>query len=333
MHEETDELTVSKRDPAGESRVAQWVLLDGNRLVITALLVVAMFVSFVGVVGTLGPPFADQIAAEDTIETIFATMLTVIVTGTTLVVTIGQLVLTQENGPLGDQRDRMDGSMAVRESVAELTGAPSPLDPAAFLQVILQTAAQRAEALRASVGDTTDGIGAEIDELASNVLTDAETACKRLDGAQFGTFEVIAAALGFDYSTKLYQLERIVDNDSETLDAADRQHLAELSAALELFGPAREHIKTLYFQWALIDLSQWILYAAVPALAVAGVMVGVVDAGTVPGATLGIDHIVIVVGAAFAVTLVPFMLFVASVLRILTVAKRTLAIEPLLLRE
>lgn len=41
----------------------------------------------------------------------------------------------------------------------------------------------------------------------------------------------------------------------------------------------------------------------------------------------------LVVGAAFAVTLLPFLLFVSYVLRVLTLAKRTLAIGPLVLRD
>ncbi|TKX52367.1 hypothetical protein EXE45_19495, partial [Halorubrum sp. SP9] len=51
----------------------------------------------------------------------------------------------------------------------------------------------------------------------------------------------------------------------------------------------------------LIDLSRLILYAAVPALVVAGLMVTVVDAGTFPGSTLGVAHVTLAVGGAFAV--------------------------------
>jgi hypothetical protein len=40
-----------------------------------------------------------------------------------------------------------------------------------------------------------------------------------------------------------------------------------------------------------------------------------------------------VVSAAFTVTLIPFLLFTAYILRIAPVAKRTLAIGPLILRE
>ena len=102
---------------------------------------------------------------------------------------------------------------------------------------------------------------------------------------------------------------------------------------MSLFGPAREHVKTLYFQWALIDLSRLILYAAVPALVVAGLMLTAVDAGTFPGRTLGVDHVTLAVGGAFAVALLPFSLFVSYLLRVLTLAKRTLAIGPLVLRD
>jgi hypothetical protein len=65
---------------------------------------------------------------------------------------------------------------------------------------------------------------------------------------------------------------------------------------------------------------------------VTGVVLDVVDAGTFPGETVGAADSSWV-GGAFAVTLVPFLLFVSYLLRILTVAKRTLAIGPLVRRE
>jgi len=155
----------------------------------------------------------------------------------------------------------------------------------------------------------------------------------KLEGAQFGSSDVVFAALNFNYSWKIFQVERLANEYEESLTEEEAGLLDDLKTALTLFGPAREHIKTLYFQWALINLSQMILYAAVPAVAVAGIMVAIVDTGTFPGSTLGFEHIILVVGGAFAVTLVPFMLFVSYVLRILTIAKRTLAIEPLILRD
>jgi hypothetical protein len=173
----------------------------------------------------------------------------------------------------------------------------------------------------------------EVDEFAESVIGNADEVTEELDGARFGTFDVLFAALNFNYSWKIFQVERIATEHADHLDETDRRLLEELKTSLSLFAPAREHIKTLYFQWELIEFSQWTLYTAVPALLVAGVMMGVVDAGTFPGETVGVANVVWVVGGAFAVTLTPFLLFVSYLLRILTVAKRTLAIGPLILRE
>jgi len=334
MTDETDISTANTmRERAGESRIKLWVLLRANRLLVSSVLTSTVFVAFVIAVAVLHPPFSRQLESGDMIETMFSTMITVIVTGTTLVVTIGQLVLTQENGPLGDQRERMASSMDFRDFTEELIGAPSPVDPAEFLRQIIGITAQRTTALRELIGKNDDeNLREEVDEFAESVTGNADTVRDQLEGAQFGSFDVLFAALNFNYSWKIFQVERLANEYEESLTEEEHGLLDDLKTALSLFGPAREHIKTLYFQWALIDLSQMILYAAVPALAVAGIMVGIVDAGTFPGSTLGLDHIILVVGGAFAVTLVPFMLFVSYVLRILTIAKRTLAIEPLLLR-
>ncbi|WP_121744431.1 hypothetical protein [Natronorubrum halophilum] len=335
MTDETDISTANTmRERSGESRIKLWMLLRANRLLVSTILTSAVFVAFVIAVAVLYPSFSRQIESGDMIDTMFSTMITVIVTGTTLVVTIGQLVLSQENGPLGDQRERMASSMDFRDFTEELIGSPSPADPSEFLRQIIGISAQRTTTLRESIGKHDDeNLREEVDEFAESVTGNADTVRDQLEGAQFGSFDVLFAALNFNYSWKIFQVERLANEYEESLTEEEHGLLDDLKTALSLFGPAREHIKTLYFQWALINMSQMILYAAVPALAVAGIMITTVDAGAFPGSTLGFDHIILVVGGAFAVTLVPFMLFVSYVLRILTIAKRTLAIEPLILRE
>jgi hypothetical protein len=335
MSDETDAGTANTmRERADESGLKLWVLLRANRLHLTSALTGGVFVAFVIAVTTLPPPFTQQIASGDMIDTMFSTMIAVIVTGTTLVVTIGQLVLSQENGPLGDQRERMSNAMDFREFTQEMIGSPTPTDPSAFLGELIGVTTQRTTALGEAVDENRDeGLRAEVGEFAETLTENAEVVREQLEGAQFGSFDVVFAALNFEYSSKIFQTERIASEYEGSLTETELTLLDDLKTALSVFGPAREHVKTLYFQWALIELSQLILYAAVPALAVAGIMIGIVDAGTVPGATFGIDHIALVVGGAFALTLLPFMLLVSYVLRILTVAKRTLAIEPLILRD
>ena len=322
------------RERAGENRFKLWLLLGADRWRVTAGLALAVCTLFVALVTVLPPPLVPQLRSGDTIETMFSAMLGAIITGVTLVVTIGQLVLAQENGPLGDQRERMENAMDFREYAGELTGSPSPAEPAAFLAGLVDVSRQRAVAVRDGLDDIDDDqLRWELRELTGSLIGNADAVREQLDGAEFGSFDVVFAALNFNYGWKIHQVERIANDHAAKLGEPEQALLGELKTALSLFGPAREHVKTLYFQWALVTLSQLILYAAVPALVVAGVMLTVVEGATLPGSTLGVAHITLLVGAAFTVTLVPFLLFTSYVLRIVTVAKRTLAIGPLVLRD
>ena len=321
------------RERADESRIKLWVMLGANRLFITGLLALSVFVAFVVLGVFVYPPFEASLRTADTIETMFSTMVSAIVTATTLVLTISQLVISQENGPLGEQHARMSDTMDFRSYTRDLIGQPMPADPSMFLRVIIDAARRRAVALRDAVSDNDDDqLRAEVDEFTESITGNADEVDDELDGATFGEFDVLFAALNFNYGWKVFQVERIGDDHEDSLTDEDHAILEELRTTLSMFGPAREHIKTLYFEWALIDLSQLILYVAVPALVVAGAMLAFVDGSTLTGATLGVPDILWLVSGAFTVSALPFLLLIAYIARVATIAKRTLAIGPLILR-
>ncbi|EMA56858.1 hypothetical protein [Halococcus thailandensis] len=322
------------RERANESRIKLWILLKANRLLVTAVLAVAFFVVFVIGITVLPPPLIPQLNSSDTIDTLFSTMISAVITGVTLVVTISQLVLSQENGPLGEQRQRMEDSMDFRDYTEELVGSPSPADPSAFLRNIIDVSQDRAEAVRDGFDDIeSDQLRWEVDQFTQSVIGNSETVRDQLEGGTFGNFDVVFAALNYNYAWKIFQVERLLNDHDEDLGQPENKLLNELKTALSMFGPAREHVKTLYFEWALTSLSQLILYVAIPALAVAGIMMVIGEAGTFPGSTLGIENIALLVGASLTITLLPFLLLVSYISRLVTLAKRTLAIEPLILRE
>jgi len=320
------------RERADENPLKLRVLLSANRLVVAGALAAFVFVSFVAVGSVNG--LAANLGTGDTKATIFSTMLGAIITGTTLIVTISQLVISQENGPLGDQHDRMSNTMDFREFVGEMYGHPSPVDPSAFLRELVDETQHRAEALRDAVsGSDNDDLREEVDEFTDSLTGNADAVRTQLDGAQFGEFDVLHAALDFNYGWKIFQVERLQDEYGDDVSDDTDHLLDDLHTALSMFGPAREHIKTLYFQWALIDLSQLILYVSVPALVVTGGMLGFFGTGPVPGSTLGVQNVLWLVATAFTVSVFPFLLLVSYIARIATIAKRTLAIGPLILRS
>jgi len=322
------------RGRSGESSLKIRLLLRTNRFVVTGALAAFVFASFMLFAVLLDPSLQSEIRSTDTIETIFSAMIGVLVTGTTLVVSINQLVLSQETGPLGDQRQRMSDAMDYRTYAKDLLGDVVPADPSAFLAALVAEAERRSEVLDRIVADDDEELERQVGEFVDSVHGNAQHVEDQLEGAQFGTFDVLFAALNFNYSWKIYQVERMTEAFDDVLGDDQREAFEDLHTALSMFGPAREHVKTLYFQWALVELSQYILYAAVPALAIAGGMLAFVGAETFGPATfLTVPVVTWVVGLAFTITLVPFLLFTAYILRIATVAKRTLAIGPLVLRE
>jgi hypothetical protein len=332
MAESTTADTMRKRND--EAGLVGRLLLDWNRFVVTALLGLAAFVGFMLFSVALAPPLSLRIQSTDTVETLFAALIGVLVTGTTLVVTISQLVLAQENGPLGDQRQRMEGAMDFRDYTADMIDGVVPVEPAAFLSAIVASVERRSEAVhRLAAESDDDGLREDAASLNDDIQENTASVRGTLDGAEFGSFDVLRAALDVDYSWKIYRVELLKEEHGAAIDEPLGEALAELRTAVTMYGPAREHIKTLYFQWALIDLSKYILGLAVVALVVAGGMLTFVDAATFgPARFLGLPVLTWVVGITFTICLLPFFLFISYIFRIVVVAKRTLAIGPLVLR-
>ncbi|WP_235853500.1 hypothetical protein [Halosimplex salinum] len=322
------------RERAGENRLKLWLFFEADRRLVAVAGALIVFVTLVGV-GVLTPNVTGHLRSGDPIETAFQAFIGAIITGVTLVVTLNQLVLSQEFGTLDQQRDRFEGTMDARETVADHTDvAVSPSDPSAFLRVIVEAAAADASALRDGLGaDTPDHVAEAVSDLVDGVRSNADTVGDQLDGATFGTFDVLSAALDFNYSLKVFDARRIRNEYEDDFSEATLERFDELVITLELFAPAREHIKTLYIQWELIDLSRYVMGSAIPALLVSVSTLLFYSPGTPGGSVLGVPMIVLFVSAAVTVSVTPFLILLSYVLRIASVTKRTLAIGPFTLRN
>ena len=312
--------------------------MRANRWVLAVALASVVFASILvgGVLHPVNP--TALLESGDPVETLFQAFVGAIITGVTLVLTLNQLVLSQELGAVGDQRERMEGALSFRRDVEDvLSSAAAPPEPSAFLRSLVDASADRSDALVDAVedADASEAFADAVDEFARSVAGNANAVASALEGEQFGTFDVIFAALDYNYSWKLYAARRLrneyADECTESVEAA----FDDLTATLELFGPAREHFKTLYFQWELVDLSRAILYAAIPALAASVSMIVFFEPEATyhAGATAGVSHAVLLVAAASTVAVFPFAVLLAYVVRIATVTKRTLSIGPFILRE
>jgi hypothetical protein len=312
-----------------------WLLMEANRWVVAGLLLAGVFVALV-VIGIFDPsPLQLAVASLDPVDTVFQALTTAIITGVTLVVTLNQLVISQELGPAGDQQNRMEGTMGFRKDVEEALDVPvTPPEPASFLKALIEEIRSQANDLADSVaGSREEDLVNTVEEYVDSLSENADAVSARLDDAEFGTYDLLSAALDFNYSWKIFAARRIHNEHADSLSAESEDALDNLEEVLVLFGPAREHFKTLYFQWELVALSRSMLYSAIPALVVAVSMILYYDARSVPGSTLTISNDILVTSLATTIAVVPFMILVSYILRITTVTKRTLSIGPFVLRK
>ena len=219
------------RERSQRSTAWAYVLFDADRKIVAGGLLIGVFFGLVGF-AALFPGPAAALRSGDAVETVFQPFIGTTITVVTLVLTFNQFVLSQELGAAGDQRERMEGALEFRDDTADVLGDPvSPAEPSAFPRALVDLAVERARAVRDAV-DEPDG---------------------ELEDATFGEFDVVSAALDFNYSWKLYAARRSLSNLGGDDPAAEP--LEDLAEALQLFGPAREHFKTLYFQSELTSLS------------------------------------------------------------------------------
>ncbi|ELY98622.1 hypothetical protein [Natrialba asiatica] len=312
-----------------------WLLLRVDRLALSGAILALIFVVLIGTSQFGFIPHRWIVDSQGSIAFIFSSFIGAIITGTSIVVTINQLVLSQELGAIGDQRSRMEAATSFREETEEtISEEISPPEPGAFLYELVDGVQERAGELESAVSESRDeDLQTAIEEYTDDIRQNAQTVKDELEGAQFGTFEVLWGALQYNYSRKIYDARSIQVDHADSLSDEAEENLEDVLSTLRLFAPAREHFKTLYFQWELINLSRVLLYVAISALTVMGVLLMYVNASSFPGVTLGVDNLVWATSVGFVVGLSPFVLFTTYILRIVTVAKRTLAMGPFILRE
>ncbi|MCH7660034.1 MAG: hypothetical protein IH933_05465 [Euryarchaeota archaeon] len=322
------------RERAGNSRAKMLFLVSANRWYIAGILAAIPFVVVVAAGAFLFDSPQDTLTT-DTVRPLFQTIFLAIVTSVVLALTIGQLILAEEMGALGEQRERMEDEIAFRKDVEESSDiGVSPSTPAAFLQTLIAGVNHDASDLGEIIDDESNREAAtQITEFVTVVTEHGEKITDDLANAQFGSFNVISAVLDYNYSWKIYAVRRLRHEHEADLEDDDHEAFEELIDVLTLFGPALEHFKSLYFQWELVNLTRAILYTAIPALVVSIATVLYLSPNVLPGAALGVDSMVWLVSASATFALVPFFVLASYVVRIATISKRTGSLGPFILRD
>ncbi|WP_135366502.1 hypothetical protein [Halosimplex halophilum] len=318
------------------SRPVSWVLFTGSRPAVTAVLLAGVF-AFLVVLALLRPVDIQQLLTDtNTLQTLFTTLLSGAILIVSIVSSISSIVLSQEITDIETEQSRIDASIEFRrraESLAEVEGSPS--QPAAFLEVILYSIYREARALQRTADHCDDEECREqIDALTDEIVDEARNAAETLDGARFGTFNVLSAGLHYDYSWQLNTARRIRNRYEDELDDRTTDALQELIDTLKFFATGREYFQSLYYKREVARLSSNLLYVSLPVVVFISYLLLALNTGIIPIFRVGpLTSLPLFIMFAYTVSIAPYVVLTAYVVRVAAITLKTLAAGPFLVRQ
>ncbi|WP_226040650.1 hypothetical protein [Natrinema sp. DC36] len=307
------------------TRFREWFLVEGNRLTVAATVLIAIFVLLVGLyelgVITFVNPNSVTRVASGMIAGTFSLV--------TLVVSVNQLILSQEFSAAGKARKRLDGVIEFRQAVADDAAVPAtPASPTRVLELIVESIHHDAVGLADAVATHDD------EELRETVVRYTNSVQERTDriedrigDSKFDTFSAVSAAITYDESWHLYVGTHLRGEYTDSLSPAAMEQLDDLIESLELFHVAREQFKTTYLQQELTRFSQLTVYCGVPSI-LSAILIGFLYAD-VTGPSVSAVVLPYVVSALILITLSPLALLVSYILRTATITRRTASVGPM----
>ncbi len=291
----------------------------------------AVFVAFTSL--ALVRPLDTQRLLSDTatVRTLFSALLSGAILIVSVVSSISSVVLSQEISDIETTQERIDASIDFRRQAADLADIEgSPGQPAAFLEVILYTIYRETRELqRVAERSDNDEFSRQVQDFTETVLSAAKQAGTTLDGARFGTFKVLSAGLSYDHSWQLNTARRIQNRYADTLTESESAALDDLIDTLKLFATGREYFESLYYKREVARLSGMLLYVSLPVIVVISYLMLAMDADLVPEFSVGLlSGQALVLLAVYTLSLAPYVVLTAHVLRIAAITLRTLAAGP-----
>ena len=303
-------------------RSVQWVLLNGNRLVVAGGLLAVLFAAYTAL-ESVGFTAVQEFGA---LSTAFGALVSGNITLITVVLSINQLVLSRALGGIGALEDNIETVSEYRERVRQGTGQEvTPEEPAAFLESLLRSTREEADRLHSAVvaiGD--EDLQADVDDAVNRLTDHIEHVLDLLDRPDTGVFGALAATLSTNYARELKAVRRIEVRYADQLSEEASEALETITRHIKDVDIARQYFKTMYIQEELSYFSRLLLYVGIPAefLTVAALIAMSQSGSTLSGLPLTLPQLApVVVTVAFT----PLAMLFSFVLRVATVAQNTVS--------
>lgn len=322
--------------PTGTRRIelTRWVLLEGNRHAVTLFLLSITFISVL-LIGTLWTFEIQRLLTETAaVQTLLDSFMSGIILLVSIVVSINSIVVSYDITDVSSQQDRIEGSIEFRQELARTTESEEVAsDPRSFLGAMAAVIHDRAKALEEVVEEGDEAFANEVQdyiESISQTVTTLENSLYRLGGAEFG---LLWLGLEADYGPLMNRSRKITSTYQTQLNESTQARFNDLIQALEMFAIGREYFKTLYYTNEISQLSRTLLIISLPSIIITASTILAINAKLLPDFWLfGLPPLLTFVAVAFTIALAPYIVLTAFMLRVATVARKTVTAGPFSLR-
>ncbi len=298
----------------------QWLLLTGNRLLVTLLALLGLGALFTVAVFSGLVPLRRETPVLFLLFALIGANFTLIA----IVTSLSQLVLSRRLETPGDVRQKTSDTLSYREDVGRTIGQEvMPVKADAFFLVLYRSAREDVEELgglrsqgrtrqaREELGDLLEGL-AEHTEYVIRVLRRPASQLKH----------ALFISLAADYENFVHRTWYLEAEHSDEFTERAAVPLRRLAETLEHVEVASRMFKTVFIESEVSELSRFLLYVGLPVQLVAVIVMLAYSApGEGPPVALELLRplMIVVLSAGFA----PFLLLSAYVVRLTIVARRT----------
>jgi len=314
----------------GRPHLLRWFLLEANRYAVSGVMLTFVFCSVIAI-GTIWTFEMQRILTEtEAVQTILAALLRGNILVVTIVVSVNSIFLSHDLSSVQTQEKRVQSVAEFRQRLSELseTGR-SPVNPDSFLELMAEKIAVRAHAVQSVeyTAEENDAFSVDVDQFVATVERRFQRVGESrtdVSGAEFG---ILWEGLTLEYGDLVDDANNLRKRYDDVPELQDR--LDELLEAFELFAIGKEYFKTLYYSREIAQLSRVLLIVTFPAILTDTYMILGINAGILPNISLlGISPLLTLVAVTFTISLLPYIVLTAYMLRLTTVARETSATGP-----
>lgn len=318
-----------RSDETTVSEIREWLFFKGNRTLIAALGGLSVFVLLFALQSTGSISFRYSSGMTRLSTGIVAGEFSLL----TIVLSINQLIISQETGPADKIQQRMDGMMGFRERFERAVGVgTTPSEPVEMLHVLADSTLSEIRNLESTTSEITErelrSVIAEYCELTESNIQKLE---QKLTESDTGAFNALSSSITDNYGWHAHLARRIQNEYGDSLSEEAHESLDAMIELMKVFSISRAHFKTIYTRRELGRASRLILAVGVPGL-LSGVILNTMYG---PSGATAIPESLVPPVAVLLITIacLPVCLLASYILRTATVARRTANIGPMALNK